>query len=256
MATYYLTRSPMYDAGFAILKDEDGVLQFASEYEDPPVLGTLSRVITPIEATPNPVVGETIGSHEAFVAQGASGSSTGSSAASATASEGFSVSGSATGEATHSATAAAERNLEATADIVFTAEGVLIESSPIGDTPGIRYPWSPIEDLTPGDRLEVGCLSDLSVNNRVGILDSATLKRDPMYSGPDYVLGGPPDDSASPKQLGIKAGEQLVLTGPSGGETHDGRRLTLQDPNSWSVYEVLDPADTTWYQFRVIRSVN
>lgn len=256
MATHYLLHSPMYiDQFFTTFKDWDGELLLASDYEDPPVAGLFKHIPGPKEADPLPVLGQAFGSHEAFVGKDASGSSTGGATATATGNKGLTATGSATGVGTATADAGARRNLYVTSLVEFAAELAVVEAAAIGGTPGIRYPWSPLEDLSPGDGLEVGCLSDLSVNNRVGILDSATLKRDPAYSGPDYVLGGPPDDAATPKQLGVKAGEQLVLIGLVGSEAHHGRRLTLQDPNAWSVYEVLDPADTNWYQFRVIRSV-
>lgn len=236
MTTYNLTHSPVYDDGSTAGKDQDGALLFSSDYESPPSLGTLLLIKAPKVATPDSVEG--------------------SSVVSATGNLGLTVEGWSLGNATHSATATVIHWLEATATVVFSAQAELKESAPIGDTPAVRHPWSPLVDLSPNDRLEVGSLSDLGVNNRVQVLDSVTLQRDPTYSGPDYVLGGPPDDAASPKQLGYKKGEQLLLIGPSGGETHDGRLLTLFDPNGWVVYETLDPLDTTWYQFRMVRSVS
>ncbi len=245
--------SPFYDDGTTIGRDQDGALRIGNVADEQPVSGMLQAKI-PLD--PEPLEGSSTASAVAQVQKVAEASIQGTASTYAEGWPAVYVDASVNGSATASATPTLYKQSRAPSDLVWLGEATAVEAAAIGDSPGIRYPWSPLEDLAPNDRLEIGGLSDLATNNRVQVLDPATLKRDPTYSGPDYVLGGPPDDSASPKQLGYKVGEQLRLIGPVGGETHDGRILTLADPNSWSVYEVLDPSDTTWYQFQLVRSVN
>lgn len=142
----------------------------------------------------------------------------------------------------------------AEADIEFTAEAEATEAFSSA-APGIRTPWAALDDLSPTDRLEPGCLSSVSLNNTIRSLGSANFERNPAYSGLNYVLGGPANDAVSPKRLGFRKGDRIRLIGSVGTEPQHGMVFTLQDPDTFGVFESVDPTDTEWYQFLVFRSV-
>ena len=143
----------------------------------------------------------------------------------------------------------------ATADFVFYGEAGTGEVRDVGSVVGVLYPWAARSELSPVASVTPGALSYVSHGNNLRVLTDANLEIDPAFIGDPYTFEGPADNASSPKKLGFKKGDKIQLIGPVGGEPHDGKILTFRDPATISVYEDLDPSDTTLYQFRAFRRV-
>lgn len=108
-----------------------------------------------------------------------------------------------------------------------------------------------VDELTPEDAFEFG-LQGVG-DNKLVVTGLVNLAIDGGYTGDAYTFAGPPDTVASPIQLGFKKGDKLKLEGPVGGESNDGRELTLVDPATIEVFEELVTPDVTLYTFQAIR---
>jgi len=114
----------------------------------------------------------------------------------------------------------------------------------------LRTYFERAQELTPAGVVELSLLGRGVNGTYVQVTGANTL----TFAGtPAYTIAGPPDPLASPIQLGFERGDLVLLTGQVGGESNDGKLVSLDDPAAGTIYDTLTVDSPENYFFSLIK---